>query len=76
LGEAVYRFAFGSLRELGAFNADPHPGNYLFQRDGSVTFLDFGRVKRFDADQVSLGLDVVRAVVGCAHLIWPHLERC
>jgi predicted unusual protein kinase regulating ubiquinone biosynthesis (AarF/ABC1/UbiB family) len=62
-GEAIFRFAFGSLRELGAFNADPHPGNYLFQTDGSVTFLDFGCVKRFDADQVAVGRDLVRAVM-------------
>lgn len=62
-GEAIFRFAFGSLRELGAFNADPNPGNYLFQTDGSVTFLDFGCVKRFDAGQVALGRDVVRAVM-------------
>jgi predicted unusual protein kinase regulating ubiquinone biosynthesis (AarF/ABC1/UbiB family) len=32
-----------------AFNGDPHPGNYRFHPDGSVTFLDFGCVKYFDA---------------------------
>lgn len=62
-GEAIYRFAFGSLRRLRAFNADPHPGNYLFRRDGSVVFLDFGCVKRFDADQVAQMQDLVRAAV-------------
>lgn len=62
-GEAIYRFAFGSLRRLRAFNADPHPGNYLFRRDGSVVFLDFGCVKRFGADQVMQMQDLVRAVV-------------
>jgi predicted unusual protein kinase regulating ubiquinone biosynthesis (AarF/ABC1/UbiB family) len=62
-GEAVYRFAFGSLRRLGIFNADPHPGNYLFDDDGTVTFLDFGCVKRFTPDQLLLIQDVVRAVV-------------
>ena len=30
------------------FNADPQPGNYLFHDDGSVSFLDFGCVKRFE----------------------------
>lgn len=30
------------------FNGDPHPGNYLFHADGSVTFLDFGCIKKFD----------------------------
>ncbi|MGW8286508.1 MAG: AarF/UbiB family protein, partial [Candidatus Deferrimicrobiaceae bacterium] len=24
------------------FNADPHPGNYLFHADGRITYLDFG----------------------------------
>jgi hypothetical protein len=62
-GEAIYRFAFGSLRRLRAFNADPHPGNYLFRRDGSVVFLDFGCVKRFDADQVAQMQDLARAAV-------------
>jgi predicted unusual protein kinase regulating ubiquinone biosynthesis (AarF/ABC1/UbiB family) len=29
----------------GAFNADPHPGNYFFQEHGSIAFLDFGCVQ-------------------------------
>ncbi len=45
-GEAVDRFFFGSIARFGMFNADPHPGNYLFHDDGTVTFLDFGCVKR------------------------------
>jgi len=45
-GEAIYRFFFGSMARFGMFNADPHPGNYLFHDDGTVTFLDFGCVKR------------------------------
>ncbi|HEY2831391.1 MAG TPA: AarF/ABC1/UbiB kinase family protein [Sporichthyaceae bacterium] len=50
-GEAVFRFHWASLLQGGLFNADPHPGNYLFHPDGSVTFLDFGCVKRFTPDQ-------------------------
>ena len=45
-GEVVERFFFGSIARFGMFNADPHPGNYLFHDDGTVTFLDFGCVKR------------------------------
>ena len=45
-GEVVYRCIFGSIARFGMFNADPHPGNYLFHDDGTVTFLDFGCVKR------------------------------
>jgi predicted unusual protein kinase regulating ubiquinone biosynthesis (AarF/ABC1/UbiB family) len=52
-GEVIYRFVYGSLYDFGAFNADPHPGNYLFHDDGEVTFLDFGCVKRFPAEQTA-----------------------
>lgn len=47
-GEVINRFVYGSLYQYGIFNADPHPGNYLFHDDGSVTFLDFGCVVRFN----------------------------
>ncbi len=40
--ETMWRFVFGSLLRHGLFNADPHPGNYLFREDGVVDFLDFG----------------------------------
>jgi predicted unusual protein kinase regulating ubiquinone biosynthesis (AarF/ABC1/UbiB family) len=52
-GEVIYRFAHESEQRLGTFNTDPHPGNYIFHLDGSVTFLDFGCVKRFDAEMVT-----------------------
>jgi predicted unusual protein kinase regulating ubiquinone biosynthesis (AarF/ABC1/UbiB family) len=45
--ETIYRFTFRSLYGLHAFNGDPHPGNYLFEPGGRVTFLDFGLVKHF-----------------------------
>lgn len=46
-GEVVWRFAQHAITRYGAFNGDPHPGNYKFHHDGSVTFLDFGLVKRW-----------------------------
>jgi predicted unusual protein kinase regulating ubiquinone biosynthesis (AarF/ABC1/UbiB family) len=52
-GEVIYRFVYGSLHGFGGFNADPHPGNYLFHEDGGVTFLDFGCVKRFSPEQIA-----------------------
>lgn len=61
--EAIYRFAFGTLRRLCAFNVDPHPGNYLFRADGSVAFLDFGCVKRFQSEEVAQMRDLVRSIV-------------
>lgn len=57
--EVIYRFNAGSLLRCRMINADPHPGNYLFHRDGTVTFLDFGCVKRFTEQQT---LDLARTV--------------
>jgi predicted unusual protein kinase regulating ubiquinone biosynthesis (AarF/ABC1/UbiB family) len=62
-GEAIYRFVFRSLYRLHAFNGDPHPGNYLFDGQGRVTFLDFGLVKRFTADELHLFGEMVQAIV-------------
>jgi predicted unusual protein kinase regulating ubiquinone biosynthesis (AarF/ABC1/UbiB family) len=46
-GEVIWRFAQHAVLRHGAFNGDPHPGNYRFHHDGSVTFLDYGLVKRW-----------------------------
>ena len=43
--EVLWRFVFKSCLVHGLFNADPHPGNYLFAPDGTVIFLDFGCVQ-------------------------------
>lgn len=43
--ERMWYFVFRSLLVGGAFNADPHPGNYFFRPDGVVAFLDFGCVQ-------------------------------
>jgi predicted unusual protein kinase regulating ubiquinone biosynthesis (AarF/ABC1/UbiB family) len=61
--EAIDRFVFRSLYRLNAFNGDPHPGNYLFRPGGQVTFLDFGLVKHFTADEVEVFADMIRAMV-------------
>ncbi len=46
-GEVIWRFAQYAVVQQGVFNGDPHPGNYIFHHDGSVTFLDYGLVKRW-----------------------------
>ncbi len=46
-GEVLWRFAQRAIHQYGIFNGDPHPGNYKFHHDGSITFLDFGLVKRW-----------------------------
>ena len=64
-GETIFRFVFTSLHRHGLFNADPHPGNYLFHPDGTVTFLDFGCVNRFTAERVSAMSALVDAALAC-----------
>ncbi len=61
--EAIFRFVFRSLYRLHAFNGDPHPGNYLFEPGGRVTFLDFGLVKRFTHDEVDLFHELIDSFV-------------
>ena len=58
--ETIYRFVFRSLYEAHAFNGDPHPGNYLFHGGGRVTFLDFGLVKHFTADELRPLVEMVK----------------
>lgn len=43
--EVILRFGTGSARHANLSHADPHPGNFRFQPDGKVGFLDFGCVK-------------------------------
>ena len=62
-GEAIYRFVFRSLYRLGAFNGDPHPGNYLFRPGGHVSFLDFGLVRHFDGDELGLFRAMITSMV-------------
>lgn len=43
--ETLWTFVFRGNLVGGMFNADPHPGNYLFGEDGHIVFLDFGCVE-------------------------------
>jgi predicted unusual protein kinase regulating ubiquinone biosynthesis (AarF/ABC1/UbiB family) len=59
--EILYRFVFGSILRFGVFNGDPHPGNYLFDAEGRVVFLDFGCVKYFPAQMMANWIALVTA---------------
>jgi len=62
-GEIIYRFTQAGIHRHGVFNGDPHPGNYRFHDDGSVTFLDFGLVKRWAPGEWELLGPVLDAVL-------------
>jgi len=59
--EAIHRFLYGSMYRLQRLNADPHPGNFVFHEDGSVSCLDFGNVKRFRREPAEMLLAIFRA---------------
>jgi predicted unusual protein kinase regulating ubiquinone biosynthesis (AarF/ABC1/UbiB family) len=60
---ALWRFVFKGNLVGGRFNADPHPGNYVFHADGSVTFLDFGCVQVLGPDHVERAREMHRAAI-------------
>lgn len=61
-GGLIAQFSFESIFRHGAFNADPHPGNYLFAH-GDVVFLDFGCVKEFAPELVTRWKGLMRSTL-------------
>jgi predicted unusual protein kinase regulating ubiquinone biosynthesis (AarF/ABC1/UbiB family) len=61
--ETLWRFVFKGNLVGGAFNADPHPGNYLFQPAGQITFLDFGCVQPIEGQRRLDAVEVHRAAL-------------
>jgi predicted unusual protein kinase regulating ubiquinone biosynthesis (AarF/ABC1/UbiB family) len=62
--ETLWRFVFKSTLVGGLFNADPHPGNFLFAADGRVTCLDFGCVQTLGQQPVQAARTMHRAALG------------
>ncbi|MEZ4270313.1 MAG: AarF/UbiB family protein, partial [Myxococcota bacterium] len=61
-GQTLWNFYYRSVFEHGVFNADPHPGNFIFKAE-QVTFLDFGRVQYFSAGFVEKWKLLLRATL-------------
>jgi len=57
--EVIFRFVQGAIYRVGVFNGDPHPGNYLFGHDGTVTFIDFGLVKRWEPGEFEALIPII-----------------
>ena len=45
LGTRLFDLFYFQVLKIGTLHADPHWGNYLFQRDGRISLVDFGCVK-------------------------------
>ncbi len=56
--ETMWRFVFRGVLVGGMFNADPHPGNYVFQPGGRVAFLDFGCVQPLSREHQRMAVQV------------------
>jgi predicted unusual protein kinase regulating ubiquinone biosynthesis (AarF/ABC1/UbiB family) len=62
-GQIIYRACFELIFHRCIFNADPHPGNYLFGPGGDVVFLDFGCVRRFDPAMIDTWKRMAGAII-------------
>ncbi len=62
LAETVLGCILRQIMVGGVFHADPHPGNILVLRDGSLGLLDFGSVGRIDALLQSALRDLLIAI--------------
>jgi predicted unusual protein kinase regulating ubiquinone biosynthesis (AarF/ABC1/UbiB family) len=61
--ETLWRFVFKGNLVGAMFNADPHPGNYLFGPDGVVTFFDFGCVQPISPERLPTARAMHRAAL-------------
>ena len=62
-GDTLIENFHDMVYRMRAVHADPHAGNYLFQRDGTVGLLDFGCVKRFDVYWMGRYAGMARGIV-------------
>ncbi|HSO38019.1 MAG TPA: AarF/ABC1/UbiB kinase family protein [Labilithrix sp.] len=72
-GETLWRYVFKGNLVGGMFNADPHPGNYLFQDDGRIAFLDYGCVQVIPEHRRPQAQALHRAAVARDE---PEFARC
>jgi predicted unusual protein kinase regulating ubiquinone biosynthesis (AarF/ABC1/UbiB family) len=50
IGQVIWDFYDFQIHSLQQVHADPHPGNFLFQEDGTVGVIDFGCIKELQED--------------------------
>jgi predicted unusual protein kinase regulating ubiquinone biosynthesis (AarF/ABC1/UbiB family) len=61
--EAMWRFVYKGNTVGGMFNADPHPGNYVFLPDGRIAFLDYGCVQSIEGARLLTARELHRAAL-------------
>lgn len=73
--KTIYYFTTASIYHYAFFNSDPHPGNYLFLKDGAVCFLDFGSVKKFEPDTIEYFRGYAKALIENDMELFKQLSR-
>jgi predicted unusual protein kinase regulating ubiquinone biosynthesis (AarF/ABC1/UbiB family) len=70
IAEIIFRFTFGCIHRHGLFQADPHAGNYLLLKDGTVAFLDFGCISEFSKPLLAGINQLIVGVLTGDHELW------
>ncbi|WP_299378091.1 AarF/ABC1/UbiB kinase family protein [uncultured Kiloniella sp.] len=73
-GQLLFDFFFDSFFELGFVHADPHPGNFLFMKNGKLGLLDFGCVRKMDREFTKTISDYYKFLIH-HHTVEPDYER-
>ena len=50
LGQALWDFYMYQMHKMKQVHADPHPGNFLVDKDGNLIAIDFGCIKQVPED--------------------------
>ena len=50
VGQTLWNFYMFQIHQLKKFHADPHPGNFLVDKDGNLIAIDFGCMKEIPND--------------------------
>lgn len=50
IGQAIWNFYHHQIHSIKKVHADPHPGNFIIDDDGTVGIIDFGCVKEIPGD--------------------------
>jgi len=62
IGQALFDFYMFQIHKLKYFHADPHPGNFLVDKDENLIAIDFGCMKKIPESFYQLYFELVNPV--------------
>jgi len=75
IAQSLWDFYNVQLHQLRAIHADPHPGNFLFNPDGTTGVIDFGCIKQVPEDFYYHYFPLLLGEVRSREAIIPELLR-